>query len=187
MAARYHNVIIDTCFLSCLHNCDPQCELLEIVIDHYGQRGIGDWRQLQLCTYCQEAIENHLNDHGISDEAVTLWMAAQPPDRYDRLARLAEDPADLKLLVYAVNNHGILLSCDGLLLQCCHLYDVPHRCLKAVMMEVDRGWGGSLLEGYSSVRQALHQHLQNHPFVQIGFDRHCQKCDPHNTCDTRQS
>lgn len=187
MAARYRTVLIDTCFLACLHACDPRCELLGLVIDYYGERGVGDGRQLRLCTYCRDAIADHLGDHGISDEAMASWLDKQSSDKARRLIQLKDDPADLKLLVYALK-HGqaILLTCDQGLLQCCHLYDVPHRCFKAALVEVDLELDGALLTEYTAVAQALNRSPPSHPFVQLGHDRHCPKCDPGRACGVRR-
>ncbi len=177
-------VVIDTNNVSRLHLIDATCELMDLVVDTYGDQGVGDLKQLALKTCCT-SLPTTFSNHDISDTDVALFVAGYSGKC--SLRRIMEDPADLRLLVCALKHPGsTLISCDKRLLMLADESKQAHTCFKAAIHKVDISVGGLFSDRSYNTLQMFDVHGDD-PFFHYNRNTKCPVCDPSNTCRTKKT
>lgn len=176
---QFEFVVIDiSCVKDRLCKVDPDCGLMGLMVDAFGGRVVMDEMQLSKIDCCQNESPLYCET---SDEDVAEYILNATPELQPRIKKIAEDPADLRLLFFCVQKKGksILLACDKALLYAADGYGVPHYCFKAAAGYADQKFGGNLSTEYD-------WHVIRSdgidPFLNEKNNRYCSGCDPKKRC-----
>ena len=176
-------VVFDTNFFEYLKWIDGNCELVELIINSYGNMGIADHPQLLIMDYCKN-LPQQLNNHGITDEQVAIFTMSYRGSI--SIQRIKRDPTDLKLIIFAIDNpSSIFLTCETGLLALAEDQKVRHACFKAAAHELDTLVGG--LFGDPTYKTAsMFEPGGCHPFFHYKNATRCPQCDAAGKCKTRR-
>lgn len=180
---QYEFVVIDiSCVKDRLCKVDPDCELMGLMVDAFGGRVVMDAEQLAKIDCCQDADPLPC---ALSDEVVADYIYNSSPDLKIKADKIANDPADLRLLFFCVQENGrsVLLACDKALLYAAHGYGVPHYCFKAAASYADIEFDGQLSAQYAW--QVIKADGID-PFLNEKNNRYCAGCDPKKRCHHNQ-
>lgn len=176
---RFDFVVVDiSCVKDRLCKIDPQCDLLGLIVDAFGERVVMDEMQLAKIDCCQGVSPMYCPT---SDEDVAGFVLNAPTDLQSKLKKIASDPADLRLLFFCFQEKGrsVLLACDKALLYAAQGYSVPHYCFKAAAYYADLQFDGDLSRQYAwHVMKAD----GTDPFLNEKNGRYCKACDPKKIC-----
>ena len=180
--AKIKHVVIDTNVLSLARKIDADCGIVGLIVDVYGDVGIADYPQLLKMDYCQ-GVRNLLSHHDIGDDQVADFLL-----NYDgsvNLNRIKNDPADLKLIIFAINNPGsFFLTCETGLLALAEDRQVGHACFKAAAHRLDSSSGGLFCDSAYNT-SGMFDPNGGHPFFHYGNNARCQQCDKTGKCETK--
>jgi hypothetical protein len=175
-------VVIDTNFFGLLNRIDSDCELIDLICESYSSKGFADQDQLAMMDYCQD-LKSKLQHHGVSDEEVSEFIFNYSGKM--NLARINEDPVDLKLIVFT-KNHGSasFLTCEAKLLELCEEQNIRHSCFKATLHHLD-GCVGGIFNDAAYCTNDMFDRNGGHPFFHYADNRRCDCCDKSGFCVTR--
>ena len=141
-------LVFDVNFFARLREINPECELHSLISLSFDAIGYGDEQQIQLMNYC-ECLSNNLRWHNVSDEKALEFVYAYRGTL--DLAKIYDDPTDIKLLVFAKQSaRSLLLSCDSRLLRLSEDQNVPHHCFKAAIGYANDQWENGIFEDPTS-------------------------------------
>jgi hypothetical protein len=175
----------DTNFFDHLSRIDSECSLIELfVLVFEVDRGVADHGQLRKMDYCTDLCEK-LDHHGYSDGEILDFVRNAPRHLAQQIDKISEDLADLGLLLAVRDNsESVLLTCDRRLLFLAKDMGEVHYCFKASVHELEDNVGGVISESDYDTGE-MFTGIGN-PFFDFGMDRHCPRCDPSNSCRSRQ-
>lgn len=170
-------IVFDVNFLSLMHCIDEACDLIDYICACFGGYPVGDEHQLRKMDYC-EHVPNEIGHQNVTDDDIAMMIGEWESLSF---ARVARDPADLRLLAYALRESGILMTCDAGILRLAHEMDVEHWCFKASLWEADEALDGGIV-GDPHYKTELMEEAGANPFFYRCCCTRCAKCDPPREC-----
>lgn len=177
---RFEFVVIDiSCVKDRLCKVDPDCGLMGLMVDSFnGSHFVMDQEQLSKIDCCQKVSPLFCTT---SDEDIAAFILNSPSELVPKIKRIAADLADLRLLLFCIQNAGksVLIACDKGLLYAAHAYGVPHYCFRAAA-----GYADQVFDGGASAQYAWHVIRADgrDPFLNEKNNRYCRGCDPKELC-----
>lgn len=178
----FSEVIIDTNMFAWLKKINADACLFDILCEAYGGKPICDKKQFDIIDYFPELV-GKVFFHDATDEEVAYFVMAYAKPQ--QLQKLMQDPADLKMLVYAIRKKSVqFLSCDRRLLILAREQGVSSACFKAAIHFLHEQLG-DLFSSQDYQIADMFNASGTHPFYHYGHNKYCPQCDPKDQCSTR--